>query len=58
MVMALVLIIALFQIITGGILLRPMNINNLVMQNAYIMIMATGMLLVIITGRIDLRLDQ
>lgn len=54
MVMALVLIMVLFQMLTGGILFRPMNVNNLVMQNAYVLILATGMLLVIITGRIDL----
>lgn len=54
MVMALVLIMVLFQLLTGGILFRPMNVNNLVMQNAYVLILATGMLLVIITGRIDL----
>ncbi len=54
MVMSFILILALFQLLTGGILLRPMNVNNLVLQNAYVLIMATGMLLVIITGRIDL----
>jgi putative multiple sugar transport system permease protein len=54
MVIALVLIMALFQILTGGILFRPMNVNNIVLQNAYVLILATGMLLVIITGRIDL----
>ncbi len=54
MVMALVLIMVLFQLLTGGILFRPMNVNNLVLQNAYVLILATGMLLVIITGRIDL----
>lgn len=54
MIMALVLIMVLFQLLTGGILFRPMNVNNLVLQNAYVLILATGMLLVIITGRIDL----
>jgi len=54
MVMALVLIMVLFQLTTGGILFRPMNVNNLVLQNSYVLILATGMLLVIITGRIDL----
>ncbi len=54
MVMALVLIMVLFQLLTGGILFRPMNVNNLVLQNSYVLILATGMLLVIITGRIDL----
>lgn len=54
MVIALVLIVALFQILTGGILLRPLNITNLILQNSYILILAIGMLLVIITGNIDL----
>lgn len=54
MVMALVFIMALFQVLTGGILFRPMNINNLVLQNAYVLILAIGMLLCILTGNIDL----
>lgn len=54
MVIALVFIMVLFQILTGGILFRPMNITNLVLQNAYVLILAVGMLLVIITGNIDL----
>ncbi len=54
MVIALVLIVALFQILTGGILLRPLNITNLILQNSYILILAIGMLLVIVTGNIDL----
>ncbi len=31
-----------------------MNINNIVLQNAYVLILATGMLLAILTGNIDL----
>ncbi len=54
MVMALVAIMVLFQITTGGILFRPANVNNIVLQNSYVLILATGMLLVILTGRIDL----
>lgn len=54
MVMALVAIMILFQITTRGILFRPANVNNIVMQNSYVLILATGMLLVILTGRIDL----
>ena len=54
MVMALVAIMVLFQILTRGILFRPMNVNNLVLQNAYVLILATGMLLCILTGNIDL----
>jgi len=54
MVIALVLIAVLFQILTDGVLLRPINVNNLVLQNSYILILAIGMLLVIVTGNIDL----
>lgn len=51
---ALVVIMAFFQIMTGGILLKPVNLTNLVLQNSYIVIMAVGMLLVIVAGHIDL----
>ena len=54
MIIALVLITVLFQILTDGVLLRPINVNNLVLQNSYILILAIGMLLVIVTGNIDL----
>ncbi|MEE2952376.1 MAG: multiple monosaccharide ABC transporter permease [Pseudomonadota bacterium] len=51
---ALVVIMAFFQIATDGILLKPINVTNLVLQNSYIVIMAVGMLLVIVSGNIDL----
>ncbi|HTG71250.1 MAG TPA: multiple monosaccharide ABC transporter permease [Candidatus Udaeobacter sp.] len=54
MIIALVLIMVLFQILTDGILLKPLNITNLILQNSYILVLAIGMLLVIITGHIDL----
>ncbi len=54
MLLALVLIMAFFQLQTGGILLKPVNLTNLVLQNSYIIIMALGMLLVIVAGHIDL----
>src|SRR5690606_23798318 len=54
MFIALALIMLFFQIITDGTLLKPLNITNLVLQNSYILILAIGMLLVIITGHIDL----
>src|SRR5260370_20257276 len=43
-----------FEFVTDGTLLRPLNLTNLVLQNSYIVIMALGMLLVIVTGHIDL----
>ena len=54
MLFALVAIMAFFQIVTDGTLLRPVNITNLFLQNSYIIIMALGMLLVIVAGHIDL----
>ncbi|KGM47800.1 multiple monosaccharide ABC transporter permease [Pseudooceanicola atlanticus] len=51
---ALVVIMAFFQVATGGILLKPVNLTNLILQNSYIVIMAVGMLLVIVCGHIDL----
>src|SRR5262245_6891128 len=51
---ALVVVMAFFQVATDGVLLRPVNITNVVLQNSYIVIMAVGMLLVIVAGHIDL----
>jgi putative multiple sugar transport system permease protein len=53
-VLALIAIMAFFQVMTDGTLLRPVNITNLFLQNSYIIIMALGMLLVIVAGHIDL----
>ena len=55
MVIALVAVIILFSIGTGGKLLLAQNINNLISQNGYVFVLATGMLLCILTGgNIDL----
>ncbi|MGW4903719.1 multiple monosaccharide ABC transporter permease [Streptomyces albidoflavus] len=54
MLFALGLIVVLFQIWTGGDLLLPRNVSNLVLQNSYILILAIGMMIVIIAGHIDL----
>ena len=54
MVIALIAIMLLFQITTEGIMFKPMNVTNLIMQNSYVLILAVGMLLVIVTGNIDL----
>ena len=51
---ALIAVMAFFQIVTGGTLLRPINLTNLLLQNSYIVIMALGMLIVIVSGHIDL----
>ena len=55
MIIVLVLVVLFFTIRTGGTILFPMNISNLISQNAYVFILATGMLLCILTGgNIDL----
>ena len=55
MVLILVLVVLFFTWQTGGKILLPQNITNLIAQNAYVFILATGMLLCILTGgNIDL----
>lgn len=54
MVIALLFIMLFFQVLTGGILFKPMNITNLVLQNSYVLILGVGMLLCIVTGNVDL----
>ena len=54
MLASLLLIMGFFEIVTGGVLLDPVNITNLILQNSYIVVMALGMLLVIVGGNIDL----
>jgi len=55
MVIALVVVALFFQHQTGGSILLPQNINNLISQNAYVFVLAAGMLLCILTGgNIDL----
>lgn len=50
MVIVFALVIVLFQILTNGVLLKPLNVSNLISQNGYILILAIGMLLCILTG--------
>ena len=55
MVFALIAVIIFFQAVTGGKMLLPQNVNNLISQNAYVFVLAAGMLLCILTGgNIDL----
>jgi putative multiple sugar transport system permease protein len=55
MLIALVVIVIFFQIMTKGVLLVPQNVSNLIFQNAYVVILAVGMLMCILTGgNIDL----
>ncbi|MBR3272661.1 MAG: sugar ABC transporter permease [Clostridia bacterium] len=55
MVLALVLVTVFFAWRTGGKTLLPANLNNLIAQNGYVFVLATGMLCCILTGgNIDL----
>jgi len=51
---ALFVIVLLFQVLTDGKLLLSNNVASLIQQNAYVMILAIGMVIVIIAGHIDL----
>lgn len=50
MPIALVVVFAFFTILTKGKMLYAQNISNLLLQNAYVLVMACGMLLCILTG--------
>ena len=55
MIIVLIVVTGFFAIRTGGSILLPMNVSSLISQNAYVFILATGMLLCILTGgNIDL----
>ncbi len=55
MTIALVAVFILFSALTGGRLLYAQNMSNLLLQNGYVLVMACGMLLCILTGgNIDL----
>jgi putative multiple sugar transport system permease protein len=58
MLIALIVIMAFFQYQTKGVLLKPINITNLFLQNSYVIIMALGMLLIIVAGWIDLSIGS
>jgi putative multiple sugar transport system permease protein len=51
---AFALIVVLFSVLTGGTMLQPENISNIIVQNSYVLILAIGMILIIIAGHIDL----
>jgi putative multiple sugar transport system permease protein len=54
MLFALLIVVAFFQITTGGVMLKSLNVTNVFLQNGYILVMALGMLLIIVIGHIDL----
>jgi putative multiple sugar transport system permease protein len=58
LLIALVAIMLFFEYTTGGVLFRPLNITNLILQNSYVVVMALGMLLIIVAGHIDLSIGS
>jgi len=55
MLIALFFVMIIFEITTNAVLLVPQNVSNLIFQNAYVVVLACGMLLCILTGgNIDL----
>ena len=50
MTLALVVVFIFFTALTGGRLILAQNISNLLLQNAYVLVMACGMLMCILTG--------
>ena len=55
MILALIVVVIFFSITTEGKILYAQNVNNLISQNAYVFVLATGMLMCILTGgNIDL----
>lgn len=54
MIFILIAILIAFQILTDGILWKPLNITNLILQNSHVLVLAIGMLLVILLGDVDL----
>jgi putative multiple sugar transport system permease protein len=55
LLLVMALIVVIFEITTYGVLLKPINVSRMIMQNSYVLIMAIGMMLCILTGgHIDL----
>ena len=54
MLFVLVLLTILFHVLTGGLVITPTNLMNLLNGNSYILVLAIGMVMVIIVGHIDL----
>lgn len=55
MIIALIIVTLFFSLQTNGTLLVPQNVTNLIAQNGYVVILAVGMLMCILTGgNIDL----
>lgn len=59
MLVALIAIVLIFFVLTNHTILSPVNVSNIITQNAYIIIMACGMLLCIVcSANIDLSVGR
>ena len=54
MVVALIVLTAIFHVISEGRMVTSSNFQNLLSGNAYVLVLAIGMLMVIVIGQIDL----
>jgi D-xylose transport system permease protein len=54
MVLALILVWGVFAVATSGVFIEPRNLSNLIRQTAVTGVLAVGMVMVIVTGEIDL----
>lgn len=54
MVIALVALLIIFNVASGGKMITSSNFQNLISGNAYVLVLAIGMLMVIVIGQIDL----
>jgi putative multiple sugar transport system permease protein len=54
LLLTLIALMIFFQFTTNGVLFKPVNLTNIILQQSYIIVMALGMLLVIVAGHIDL----
>ncbi|GMQ65094.1 sugar ABC transporter permease [Vallitalea maricola] len=58
MFIALIGLMIIFTILTGGTFIMPRNLSNLFIQTSYIAILACGVVLVIVAGHIDLSIGS
>lgn len=54
MIIALIALAITFNIISGGKMITSSNFQNIISGNAYVMVLAIGMMMVIVIGQIDL----
>ena len=54
MALALAALVIIFNVISGGRMLTSSNFQNLISGNAYVLVLAIGMVMVIVVGHIDL----